>query len=458
MAESPDDNVLPTAETLPRHLVRLAVPVLGEQLLTFTVGLYDVYLAGQLGAAETSAIGLAAYVGWMAALIFGLVRSGVGALVARSWGAGEREAAGIITARGFFLGFNLGFVVLGLLWATAPLFARSIDTQGPSRAIAIEYLRFDAFGQLCACLVAIGAAALRGSGDTRTPLLVLTVTNVVNMLVSPACVYGWGPLPVCGVTGIVLGTLVAQLSGMVLMCGLLVSRVTRIHLPLSAIWWDGPIAWRIMRIGAPAALDGLLKFSGHYLFLMVIARLGTGHMQQAIFAAHIVGVRVEALSYLPAEAWGIASSSLAGRLLGATSPDVALRTGHLAVRQFLWYPVILTIMFFSFAPVIFGAMHRDPAVAAAGIPAFRLMALYQIPNAFLIIYVYTLVGAGDTRFPMWCSLGSSLGVRVPVAYLCGVVLDGGLVGAWIGMGADNLIRALLISWRYSSGHWTKLKV
>ncbi len=458
MSDSHSHRELPTAESLPDHLFRLALPVLGEQILVFGIDLFDVYLAGQLGAAETSAIGLASYVVWMASLIFGLVRTGVAALVARSWGAGDRITARQITARGLFLGFFLSLIVWRMLQPLAPLFAGSLTMEGNAQAVAIDFIRWAALGQLFSGATLIGTAALRGTGDMRTPLAILAVTNVVNVIASTACVYGWGPLAPMGVTGIVLGTVTAQATGMVLMLLALSSGVTRLPLMWSEVRFHRETAGRILRVGGPTALDGLLKFSGHFLFLMVIARLSAEGFNQAIFSAHIVGVRIEALSYLPAEAWGIASASLAGRLLGATSPDVALRTGHLAVRQFVWYPIAMSFAFFAFAPQIYHAMNEDPAVAAAGVSAFRLMALYQVPNACLIIYVYTLIGAGDTRFPMWCSLCCSLGVRVPVAYFCGVVLEGGLFGAWIGMGIDNIIRSAVISWRYAAGNWTRTKV
>ena len=118
----------------------------------------------------------------------------------------------------------------------------------------------------------------------------------------------------------------------------------------------------------------------------------------------------------------------------------------------------MMVLFFSFAPQIYATMHSDPAVAAAGVPAFRLMAGYQIPNAILIVYVYALRGAGDTRFPLFCALLGNVVVRVSVGYLCGVYWQMGLLGAWIGMGADNILRSGLISWRYLAGRWIHTKV
>jgi MATE family multidrug resistance protein len=449
---------LPTAETLPGHMSRLALPVLGEQLLVFGIDLFDVFLAGHIGSAETSAIGLASYVGWMASLIFDLVRIGVAAAVARDWGAGRHGEANRVLARGLWLGVVMSAAVWGLLRWLAPAFAWSMDLHGETERIAVHFLRWDAYGQVCSCLMLIVASALRGTGDTRTPMVVLAFTNLINVLAATGCVYGWGPLPALGVTGIVIGSLVAKAGGLLLMLALVMSHATRLTLDPRNIRWERATALRILRVGTPAALDGMLKFSGHFLFLIVIGQLPPRDLGLTIQAAHYIGIRVEALSYLPAYAWGIASASLAGRLLGATSPDVALRTGHVAVRQFLWYPVVASVAFYFGAEQVFHAMHSDPRVAEMGVSAFRLMALYQVPNALLIIYFNTLIGAGDTRFPMWCTLSCSLGVRVPVAYLCGVVLEGGLFGAWLGMGADNLIRTVLIAWRYHSGKWVTTKV
>ncbi len=86
-------------ERLRHDLFRLALPVLGEQLLAFCVGFYDVYLAGLLGKTETSAIGVSAYVSWLAYLTFSLIGTGTMAIVARAWGAGDFDEARRIAAR-----------------------------------------------------------------------------------------------------------------------------------------------------------------------------------------------------------------------------------------------------------------------------------------------------------------------------------------------------------------------
>lgn len=437
-------------------IFRLALPVLAEQALIFGVDLTDTYLSGRIGEAATEAICVAGYIGWMASVAFSLIAIGTTALVARAWGAGNRDEAARIAARSLLLAPVMAVPVFCVLQLLAPAAANFLNLRDESFRIAVEYLRYDAFGHLFTSCLIIAGAALRGAGDMRTPMLVLAAMNVVNIVVSAGTVYGWGPFPELGVLGIVTGTVVAKIVGAMLMIAALTSGWSHLKIRFPDVRFDGEFTRRLFRIGGPACLDGLITVSGHFVFLRVIS-LVKSHQPGAL-AAHLVGVRVEALSYLPATAWGIAAASLIGQSLGAKRPELAVRLGHAAARQSLVYSALVGVFYYFAAADIYRFMHGDPAVIAAGIPALQLLAAYQIPNAALIVYVLCLRGAGDTRFPLLFAIIGVLFVRVPVAYYFGVVREGGLVGAWIGMGADLCLRAALMSWRFSSGRWTKIAV
>lgn len=465
LADQPAAANSSETDGLRRQLFFLALPVLCEQMLTFCVGFFDVYLSGRLGKSETAAIGLSAYVSWLASMLFSLVGTGTSAVVAREWGAGRFEEARRIAGRSLSMLPMIGLFVFSLLQLLAAGFPCLLNMEGEQLRIAVEFLRIDACGQFFAGWTLIASAAFRGSGDMLSPLRVLLVTNLVNIIVSTACTFGLSIqnhsltiVPELGVKGIVIGTTIAHLCGAVLMTRLLFSRTSRLHVTRADFGFHRETIWRVLRIGGPAALGGLCTFIGHFSFLMVIARLSPNGFDGATFAAHVVGVRIEALSYLPVEAFGIAAATLVGQSLGARQYQRAKAAGHEALRQCVWYAVLMTVLFFAFAPQIYAMMHSDPAVAAAGVPAFRLMSGFQIPNAILIVYVNALRGAGDTRFPLYCSLLGNVIVRVSVGYFCGVYLQLGLLGAWMGMGADNILRSSLICWRYLAGKWTRTKV
>ncbi|HEY0981600.1 MULTISPECIES: MATE family efflux transporter [unclassified Schlesneria] len=465
MDDSPASAGSLATNNLRRQLFSLAIPVLCEQVLTFCVGFFDVFLSGRLGKTETAAIGLSAYVSWLASMMFSLVGIGTSAIVAREWGAGEHEKARRILGRSLAMTPLIGLIIFLILQLMATGFPQLLKMEGEQLRIAVEYLRYDACGQFFAGWTLIAAAGLRGAGDMVTPLKVLVLTNVVNIIVSSTCTFGFVVgetaqvlVPALGVKGIVIGTVISHICGAAAITCILFSRPATLRLIRSDLEFHRETIWRILRIGGPAALGGLCTFIGHFAFLMVIARLSPLGFDGATFAAHVVGIRIESMSYLPVEAFGIAAATLVGQSLGAGQLERAKQAGHEAVRQCIGYAALMSVIFFVFAQQIFAMMHADVAVSVAGVPAFRMMALYQVPNALLIVYMNALRGAGDTKFPLYCALLGNVFVRVSIGYLCGVYWQMGLLGAWIGMGADNLLRCVLITWRYVAGRWTRTRV
>ena len=115
-------------------------------------------------------------------------------------------------------------------------------------------------------------------------------------------------------------------------------------------------------------------------------------------------------------------------------------------------------VFFFAARPIYELMHKDTQLHAMGVTPFRFNALFQIPLVTAIVYTFALQGAGETRQPMQVSLLGVFGVRLTLAYVCGIVLHGGLLGAWIGMCLDNTTRAVLVAWLFRRGRWMSKSV
>ena len=443
---------------LRRTVLLLALPVLCEQGLSFLVGFYDTWLSGRISAEATAAVGLAAYVGWLASMLFGLVATGTTALVARHWGAGEIGLANRVTNRSIALAGLAGLGVYGLVYLLAPVMAGLLEMQGETARIVVHYLRIDGIGHVVTGMTLAAAAAMRGAGNMRTPMFVLGFVSVLNVVVSSVLVFGVGSLPGWGIDGIVVGTLVARVGGGLLMLLVLVRGVGGLRLVPGELQVRGETGRRILRIGGPAALDGLLTWTGQFLFLMIIARLESGGRSSSTFAAHIIGVRVEGITYLPAVAWGAAAATLVGQSLGAGRRERAWKAGHAAARQCGILAVVIGLVFLVTAPELFTLMHSEPEVAEIGTRPFRVIAFFQLPLALSIVYVAALRGAGETRFPLVVNLLGVYAVRLPVAGLAGLVYGGGLMAAWIGMGADVTFRTGLLLVKYCKGAWVHTRV
>lgn len=448
----------PRSSRLGRQLFWLAMPVLGEQLLILGVGQFDTFLAGQISKQATAAVGVAAYVGWAATLLFSLVGTGATALVSRAWGAEDRAGGNHLFNQAVPLAVITGLLALGLIWNGAPALATFQNQTGDAHGISVEYLRLDALSHPFSSLTLVGGAALRGVGDMRSSLLIMLVVNVLNVMISSCLVFGWGLSEPWGVSGIVWGTVLSRVIGGLLMLTMLIRGRSGLQLHLKELWFQWESVARILRIGIPAVVDSACKWVGHFTFLSVVAHLADGDLGEAMFAAHYIGLEVEALTYLPAVAWGTASATLIGQSLGSGNISQARRIGHLAVLQCGSLTILASLFYYFGADLVYSVMSQDAQVREIGAPALRFLAFFQIPLVMAIVYIFSLRGAGDTRTPMLFTICCTLCIRVPLAYWCGIAMQGGLIGAWTGMVADNSFQAGLASYRYSRGGWVHIKV
>ncbi|TWT51973.1 Multidrug resistance protein NorM [Thalassoglobus neptunius] len=435
----------------------LALPVLGEQVLNFLVGFYDVYLAGNLTSDirtdATAAVGVAAYVGWLASLIFSLVATGTTALISRAWGADDRDGANVVANRSLALSLVSGLLFTGVILFAAPTLVALMGLDGQAAGIAVRYLRVDAIGLLFSSFSLVLAAALRGCGDMKTPMWVFGSVSILNVIVSTALVHGVGPIEPWGVDGIVAGTVVARVCGGLLILTIFMMGFSGLSLVPSDLSLRGETVRRILAIGVPSGMEGIVMWVGHCIFLRVISGIG-----KTEFAAHIIGVRVEAITYLPAVAYGAAAATMVGQSLGAGNKERAVRAGHEAAMQCALLGVLITAWFVFGADWIYNQMNRDEAVRAVGIPAFRVVGLFQIPLILSIVYFAAIRGAGETKFPLYVAMFTTYLIRIPLGYFFGVTMEMGLMGAWVGMNADMFARGVIATWRFWSRRWLRVRV
>ncbi len=434
----------------------LAVPVLMEQVFTFFVGFYDTYLAGHIEgqqSAATAAICMGAYVSWLASLMFMLASTGALALVARAKGRGDLAEVNVVVGRAVAIAGVIGLLFAAVAIPCAEYFVKLTKLSPEASLIAVRYIRLDACGEIFTAITLAGTAVCRGAGQMKLPMAILAGVSLVNVLSTTALVYGWGPLPELGVDGIVGGTCVARVLGGCLMLGTLFLGVDGLKLRLRELRLRGEHVTRMTTIAWPAMVDGIIAWTAHFVFVGVISQLG-----DTAFAAHYIGVDFEAITYLPAVAWGAAAATAIGQSLGAGDRERAMRCGHAAALQCLPVGIINTLVFGLAGGWVFRVMTSSTEIQEVGTSAMGVLAACQIPLVIGIVYIHGLRGSGETRLPLILAIVSTAGLRVPIAWWFGIKCGGGLAGAWLGMLADVTVRGLLGAGLYSWGRWTKLKI
>jgi putative MATE family efflux protein len=450
--------------SLPRQVAFLAVWPFLEMLLQSLVGLVDTAIAGQLSAIALDAIGVAAYIGWLMAMLHNAVAVGAGALIGRLVGADRRHRADVALGQALWLAAVWGVITGVAIAALAGPIASLFRMPPPQHELVVTYLTVFAVGSPMAALLIVGNAALKAAGDTRTPFLAMLVANAVNIAASVLFVYAPAPLGDYGVGGIAMGTVVAWgVGAAVTLTALAGGLPTQCTLRLHARWLRPrrrPIR-RIVRVATPALIESSGMWLGNAFVGGFVGILMVKQATDGLMAAHIVAIRIESLSFLPGLALGVAASTLIAQYLGAGQPDHAARAVRLCWAIGAGMMTVLGVLFLLIPHWLVWPLAPGEDVAAVRETATVLLMICGPVQLFFGSYMVlsqALRGAGDTRGAMTITYASTFLVRLPLAYALALPLELGLTGMWVGLCFELVVRGCLFIARFERGRWRTLKV
>lgn len=447
--------------SLPRQVFALAMWPLLEQVLAFFVGLTDLLIAGRMVAgadrvAVLDAMGLGGYVGWFFNILQGAVATGVMALVSRATGGRDHALANRGLGQGLWLGILAGFGSLILLQTGIGMLIRWIGLSAAAGVQAEAYLRVLALsGPFSGAMFAVNAA-LRGSGDTRTPFLAMIVVNVVNMALSWALVFAPEPLGGHGVSGIAAGSVGGWIAGLATTALLLGrGRSAGLHWARESLRPHAETMRRILRVGAPQSLE----IAGMWLIHAYGIRVIAGLRDEGALGAHILAIRVESMSFLPGFALATAAAALAGQYLGAGSREMAVKAVRLCWKSSVVMMSALGLLFVLAREQLIGFMAPGSDLhLQLATPLLIVCALAQPFFATCITLKTSMRGAGATGIVMRWSFGSMIFYRVLVLMLMPRFMEPTLTAVWIVLSLDLLTQALIFSRLHFRGKWLDARV
>ncbi len=432
------------------HIAYPAVlTMISQTLMSFT----DAAMVGRLGAVELAGVGLAGTLVWGLYSFFNGLVNGVNTFVAQDYGAERYSSIGRMTWQGIYFAAISGAVLLVLSNFSGGLF-RLLGPAQDVQAVGSTYLRIRMQGGLFIILWMCFSSFLRGLGDTRTPLKITLIANVINIVGDYLLIFGKLGLPRLGTEGAAIATIAANAVGAVLFFLAFIHTKNASAYATRSSW--RPHAGEMRRlagVGLPIGLQWFLDMGSFIVFSALIGRIGTMQL-----AANEATIRLLSLSFLPLFGVSIAATTLMGQYIGQEEPQYAHRSGNSAIRLGLVYTSFIALIFLVFPDKLVAIINSDPDVVRIGSRIVRLVAVFQIFDGVGIISNGCLRGAGDTRWAMFIGMGYAWFLFLPMAYIGGIVLKGGALGAWAGATLYIMALGLTFYLRFRSGKWQSIKI
>jgi putative MATE family efflux protein len=436
-----------SAARAPRVSVwHLAWPAVVTSLLQSMVGVADAKAVGSLGASAMAAATAGHRLQFVLQALLLATSVGTTALVARAWGGGDHDEASRVLSASLVLATAIAAVMAVLGFAFAEPFARGFGLTGETQAFAATYVRWISGFNLVFAFTFVLGAGLRGAGDTRTPMWLGVINNIVNFTLLYLFVYGGLGAPKLGIAGAALAGGAAFAAG----TAVAVSLWLRGKLLVKPVWHGALERSRVrtlVRVAFPAALEQLVFQGGFILFTYLVVGYGTHAL-----AAYGVGVQILSLCFVVGFGFSIAASTLVGQHLGAGDPAQAAASGWRAMRYAVLSMSVLSVLIIAFARPIAQLMIKDPEVVRLTVVFIYLLGAVQPLMAIDFALSGALRGAGDTRFPLLTTCTSLVGGRLLLAFVFSRM---GLRVEWIygALIADYIIKVVLLVGRFRSGRW-----
>ena len=430
-------------------LVRLAIPITLGNLLQTGYQLTDAFWVGRLGAAAVAAVSISFPVTFLViALGAGLGIAGA-ILSAQYMGAGRQDMVNHVAAQTMMM-VTITSAVLGAAgYAVAPYLLELLGVEPDVYAGALGFMRVSFIGIIFVFAYGMFQALMRGVGETRTPLMIVFGTVLLNFLLDPLFIFGFGPLPPQGVMGAALATLGTQ--GLAALLGITIFLRGRHGIQLS--WRDfrpDPVyIRRAFFLGLPGSIELATRGLGPMLLSFLVASFGT-----VTLAGYGVGSNI--LQFVTIPAWGLsqAVSTLVSQNMGARNPARASRAALLGAGTGFVVLSLVGLLAFILAPALVAFfVPRAPDVIAEGAQFIRIMCLAWGGVGVQLCVVSAFRASGNMLAAMVIALVSQFMLQFPLAYILSKHTTLGAYGIWWSFPITTIVVALVSLCWFAQGGW-----
>ena len=439
-------------------ILTLAWPTMLEQLLHTAVQYVDMFMVGSLGTQATAAVGATTTVNWLVGSAISALGVGFLGYIAQSLGAGNSLRARAAAGQAVLTTLVTGTVFTVLTVAVSPVLPIWMQVDPDIRGLASTYFLILYLPMLPRTASTMFGTVLRAAGDTKTPMKVGLLTNLINVALNFFLIYPtrqlWG-ITVPGAGWGVAGAAAASAFS-VLIGGVYITVVLWRHPVISPAKQRLLPDWQILKPCLQVAVPNMLQRFGTSLGYVAFAGM-VNSIGEVATAAHTIANTVESAFYIPGYGMQAAAATLAGNAYGAKDGKRLKNIGAMFIPLVIGLMVISGGLLLAFARPLVDIFSNEAQVIDLGTRVLWMVALSEPFYGVPIIVEGMMQGVGRTKLPFVYNIIGMWGVRIVGTFICTQLLDMGLVSAWACMIAHNLLLFVLYMFTYKKGHWNPLK-
>ncbi|MBN1322683.1 MAG: MATE family efflux transporter [Methanotrichaceae archaeon] len=441
-----------TEGSILRGLLAVSLPVMAGNMLQSVLEIVDLYFVGRLGAQAIAGVAMSGTVIMvLMTLIIGLVTATT-AHISRHYGAKEYEPMGSVLVNSLYLGLLISAIlsIIGLFFSEDILLLMGAESKVAT--LGSQYLYTLLLGVFTMVELWIISASFQSTGDATTPMLIMLLMNMVNIVLDPALIFGLGGLPALGVAGAALATVLSRGLGLSIALAILLQGGSRLVLPkLPDLRID--LAARLLRLAIPNSVQSGIRSLSFLAVMTIVAAYGT----EAI-SAFGIAARMEMVALMPGFGIATGTAVVVGQNLGARSPHRAEEGVKISLILYGAMMAMTSLIFYNLGGKIMELFDPSGSSTAIGVGYFHIVSLGYVFIAMAIVLSFAMNGAGDTKKPMYATLVSMALILIPLALILPGLLGIGIRGVWLASAIGMISQCLMMAYLYRKGGWKRVRI
>jgi putative MATE family efflux protein len=427
-----EGNILP-------KIIGLTLPILGISFVQMAYNLTDVIWLGRTGSATVTAVTTAGFFMWLLLSLFYCTKAGTETLVSQAVGKKDLKTARQVAGNALTFAICCSLVLNLLVLVSSGVLLKFFKLEPAVMGQALAYLRVVSFGMVFAVINPTFSGIYIGFGNSRTPFVVSSMGLVLNIILDPILIFGWGAIPALGAKGAALATVFANVLVFAVFLFKLKSdnsvlKRFKLFAPM-----DKKILQKLLNIGIPVTIQQV----AFCLISMYIGRIVSGFGTIPLGVQN-VGASIEALSWNTALGFSTALGAFTGQNYGALKFDRIRKGYYIVLFLSLSLGGLATIGFYFFGSQIFSLFSSESVMRSTGALYLKILAVSQMFMCLEIISAGGFYGLGRSRPP---SLTSVLftGMRIPAALMVVTFTPWGVAGVWWCISISSVCKGVIVS-------------